>query len=71
MPKEVSAAFSDYADADIEFKDCVPATNASYVYELNKKASIINVTVNEERMERYTGTIITFMMNQTHTEVND
>ena len=69
--KEVSAAFSDYADADIEFKDCVPATNASYVYELNKKASIINVTVNEERMERYTGTIITFMMNQTHTEVND
>lgn len=69
--KEVGAAFKEYADADIEFKDCVPATNASYVYELNKKANIINVTVNEERMERYTGTIITFMVNQEHTEQDD
>lgn len=69
--EEVAAAFKEYSDADIEFKDCVPATNASYVYEKNKKSKIINVSVNEDKTERYTGTIITFMMNQTHTEVTD
>ncbi len=69
--KEVAAAFNEYSDADMEYKDCVPATNASYVYEKNKKSNIINVSVSEDKMERYTGTIITFMMNQTHTEVTD
>lgn len=66
--QDIAKAFSDYSDKDIEFKDCVPATNASYAYQKNNHADIINVTVNEDRMERYTGTIVTFLLNQLHTD---
>lgn len=67
---EVMQAFNDYCGKDMEFKDCVPSSNTSYVYEKNPDCNIINVAVNEERLERYTGTILTFMMNQEHTEEN-
>lgn len=61
-------AFDDYSGSDLEFKDSVPATNASYVFRKNEKCNIVNITLNEEKIERYAGTIITFMMNQPHAE---
>lgn len=64
----VMEAFDQYADADMELKTCVAATNASYVHELNPKAEIINVSVNDARIERYTGTLITYLMNLEHEE---
>lgn len=66
--KEIEQAFNDYCGKDMELKDYVPATNATYILEKNEKCNIINVSVNEDRLERYTGTILTFMMNQPHTE---
>lgn len=64
----VVTAFDQYADADMELKTCVAATNASYVHKLNPKANIINVSVNDARVQRYTGTLVTFLMNQEHEE---
>ena len=63
-------AFSDYCDKEMEFKNYVPATNTSYIYEKNPDCQIINVSLNEERLERYTGTILTFLINQEHTTEN-
>lgn len=65
----VSAAFTDYCGKDMEYKDYVSAANTGYVQEKNKNCNIVNVTLNEEKIERYAGTIITFMLNQPHTEV--
>ncbi|MGN0658722.1 MAG: hypothetical protein ACI4LA_03865 [Emergencia sp.] len=64
----VAQAFNDYSGKEMELKSNVPVSNASYVQKLNDKCSIISVSVNEDRIERYTGTIITFMMNLPHTE---
>lgn len=61
-------AFDQYADADMELKTCVAATNASYIHALNPKVDIVNVSVNDARVERYTGTLITYLMNQEHEE---
>ena len=64
----VMTAFDQYADADMELKTCVAATNASYIHALNPKVDIVNVSVNDARVERYTGTLITYLMNQEHEE---
>lgn len=64
----VAKAFEDYSDATMTFRNCVAATSAAYVYEKNPDCSIVNVTMNESRVERYTGTIVTFMENLPHTD---
>ena len=48
--------------------DCVAATSASCVYEKNPACSIVNVMMNESKIERYTGTIVTFMADLPHSE---
>ncbi|MCI5688207.1 MAG: hypothetical protein MR303_06960 [Emergencia sp.] len=69
--KEIIKAFRDYAGAKMEFKDFVPAVNTSYVYEKNENCNIINIAFNEDKLERYTGTILTFLLNQPHTEESE
>ncbi len=69
--RAIIKAFRDYANAQMEFKDCVPSTNTSYVYEKNKNCNIINISFNEDKLERYTGTILTFLLNQPHTEESE
>ncbi len=64
----VAKAFKDYSEADMTFRDCVAATPASYIYEKNPNCSIVNVMMNESKIERYTGTIVTFMANLPHAE---
>lgn len=68
--QDIAKAFNDYSDKELEYKDCVSAANTSYVYLKNPKCNIVNVSVNEERTERYTGTIITFLLNQIDTKTN-
>lgn len=62
--QQVSAAFKEYSEGQMEYKNCITATNAAYVYEKNANCDIINVTVNKARIEKYAGTIVTFMLNQ-------
>ena len=66
----VMTAFDQYADAEMELKTCVSSTNASYIHQLNPRVEIINVSVNDERLERYTGTLITYLLNLEHEEKN-
>lgn len=61
---EVKDAFTTYSGADMQYRDSVPSTFASYVYGKNKKCHIVSITENEEKIERYTGTIITFLINE-------
>lgn len=65
--KDISDAFRKYSGGEMEFKDCISATNTSYVYKKNNKAGIVNISVNENKAERYTGTILTYLMNLPHT----
>ena len=66
LAKQVAEAFNSYSGADMEYRDCVAATNATYIQEKNENCSIISVSVNENRLERYTGKFITFLLTQTH-----
>ncbi|MGF6375495.1 dipeptidase D [Clostridiales Family XIII bacterium PM5-7] len=66
--KELIAAFDEYSGSDLDFKDSVPATNASYIFRKNEQCNIVNITLNEEKIERYTGAILIFMINQAHEE---
>ncbi len=65
----VAEAFDQYSGKDMEYRECVQATVAACVYDKNPKCNIMNVVMDQEKIERYTGTIITFMMNQPHSEV--
>jgi len=40
------------------------------IVKLNPRVEIINVSVNDERLERYTGTLITYLLNLEHEEKN-
>ncbi len=62
--KEVAEAFNQYSGADMEYRDCVAASGTTYIQEKNPSCSIISVSVNENRLERYTGTILTYLLNQ-------
>lgn len=66
--KSVAEAFNEYSEADMTYRNCVTATSASYVYEKNPSCSIVNVMMGEGKIERYTGTIVTFMTNLPHAE---
>ena len=52
--KEVAEAFNQYSGADMEYRDCVAASGTTYIQEKNPSCSIISVSVNENRLERYT-----------------
>ena len=64
----VAKAFKDYSDADMTYRDCVAATAAPRIYEKNPNCSLVNVMMNESKIERYTGTIVTFMEDLPHSE---
>lgn len=66
--QDIAAAFNEFSGKEMEYKPCITATNTSYVFAKNNNCDIVNVSVNEDRIERYTGTIITYLMNLTHTE---
>ena len=62
--QEVSAAFKEYSDGTMHYRDSIAVTNCSYVYEKNPNCNVMNITVNWKRIEKYAGTLVTFMMNQ-------
>jgi len=67
----VASAVKEYSDGEMDYKTNITATNCSYVYKKNPNCNLINVSVNQARIEKYAGTIITFMINLLNTEVSD
>lgn len=66
--QDVAEAFNEYSGKDMEYANQITTTCANYVYQKNKKCNIMNISLYDEKVERYTGTIITFMTNLTHAE---
>lgn len=66
--QDLAEAFNEYTGDDMTYMNCVQATSAAYVYEKNPDCSIVNVVIGEDEVERYTGTIVTFMANLIDTE---
>ena len=64
----VADAFNEYSGKTMEYADQVATTNANYVFTKNQKCNIMSVTLYDEKVERYAGTIVTFLLNQTHAE---
>lgn len=62
--QEVSAAFKEYSDGTMKYRDNIAVTNCSYVTKKNPDCNVMNITVNWKRIEKYAGTLVTFMMNQ-------
>ena len=61
---EVADAFKEYSDGTMKYRDNIAVTNCSYVYDKNPDCDIMSITVNWKRIEKYAGTLVTFMMNQ-------
>ena len=55
-----------YSGKNLEYTESAAPSVASYIVKYNKKADIICVNLNSDRLERYTGTILTFLRNQEH-----
>ncbi|MDO4395407.1 MAG: hypothetical protein Q4C51_01270 [Clostridia bacterium] len=66
LPAEIADAFHEFSGKDLEFTETPASSIASYVSGYNKKADIICVNLNNDRLGRYTGTILTFLKNQEH-----
>ena len=61
-------AFKEYSGANMEYRDMLQCSSAAFIKEKNKKCNIVNVALDKDKVERYTGTIITYIMSQTHTD---
>ena len=62
--QEVSDAFKEYSDGTMKYRNNIAVTNCSYVYDKNPDCNLMSITVNWKRIEKYAGTLITFMLNQ-------
>lgn len=62
--QKVSEAFKEYSDGTMKYRDNIAVTNCSYVTEKNPNCNLMSITVNWKRIEKYAGTLVTFMMNQ-------
>ena len=62
--QEVAEAFKEYSDGTMKYRDNIAVTNCSYIKEKNPDCNVMNITVNWKRIEKYAGTLVTFMMNQ-------
>jgi len=65
--QQVSAAFKEYSDGTMHYRDNIAVTNCSYIYDKNPKCNLMSITVNKARIEKYAGTIVTFLLNQLET----
>ncbi len=66
--QEVADAFKEYSDGTMKYRDNIAVTNCSYVYDKNPDCNLMSITVNWKRIEKYAGTLVTFMMNQNEIE---
>jgi len=62
--QNVADAFQEYSEGTMKYRDSIAVTNCSYVYEKNPECNLMNITVNWKRIEKYAGTLITFLLNQ-------
>lgn len=61
--EKLSAAFYDYSESKLSFKNCIQPTAASLIHELIPNADMINMVVSPERASEYTGGIVTYIIN--------
>lgn len=61
---DVADAFKEYSEGTMKYRDNIAVTNCSYVKEKNPNCNVMNITVNWKRIEKYAGTLVTFMLNQ-------
>lgn len=66
---ELKTAFEEYTGSELEFKNCVQTTSAIFMKEKNANLKLVNIVINEEKLEHYTGSIITILKNQKHKEI--
>ena len=67
--KEVMDAYKEYDRSDLEFKNSVQTTPAVFIAKKNSKVNLVNVVINKDKLEVYTGAIVTLLKNQTHKEI--
>ncbi len=65
--QQVSSAFKEYSDGTMHYRDNIIVTNCSYIYDKNPACNLMSITVNKARIEKYAGTIVTFLLNQLET----
>lgn len=65
---QISEAYSEYTGKTMTYDDFIAAASSTYVHSLNDKCNIVNLSVNTEELERYTGAILTFMLDRPHEE---
>lgn len=66
--QDVSAAFKEYSDGTMKYRNNIAVTNCSYIQEMNPDCNLMSISVNYKRIAKYAGTLVTFMMNQNVTE---
>ena len=66
--QDVAAAFKEFSDGPMEYRDNIAVTNCSYIYDKNPDCNLMSISVNYKRILKYAGTLVTFMMNQNVTE---
>ena len=64
LPSKIHEAFNIYSGNNLEFSPSVAPSAASYLRKYNVNAEIICVNLNSDRLERYTGTLLTYLKNQ-------
>lgn len=69
--REIIEAYKEYDRSSLEFKNCVQTTPAVFIAQKNPKLKLVNVVVNKDKLEVYTGSIITFLKNQKHKEIKE
>ena len=67
--KEVMDAYKEYDRSNLEFKNSVQTTPAVFIAKKNSKVNLVNVVINKDKLEVYTGAIVTLLKNQTHKEI--
>ena len=68
---EIIEAYKEYDRSSLEFKNCVQTTPAVFIVQKNPNLKLVNVVVNKDKLEVYTGSIITFLKNQKHKEIKE
>ena len=61
--KDFAKAYKDSTGKTLKYSDSISATNASFVRQKNRKAEIINLTVNKDIAIECTEAIIKFLIN--------
>ena len=69
--QNITKAFKSYTTYDMEYKRVTECTNAGFIKDKSPNCSIVDVSYGPEKIERYSGTILTYMVSLPHKENTD